>query len=1291
MDLVGSRNAAVSSSISRRAGGVHVVGAIALLLALSTGASAQNPQLTPDQQAELVLNSARKAYNEKQYPVAIQRFQEFLKAFGGHRDAVSARYGLGLALMEGPQKDYKAAAEALQQVAGVANFPERGLAMYYLAMAYRGQGHEALQLAAAKPNEAPQHINTANGHFGNAAKWFGDAAGAFASRAKIAPDAKELPLEAEWAARARCDLAELLLRLGRPKEALEASAPLVADGVLKRSRYSKLAHYYYGYAAFDLKDYTTAARTLAQLAPFDDPTIGVHTRYLLARTHHLAEDRGEAAALYEAVLAGYENDKATAAKLLQNPAALPGGPEERIRLENLVKRPPDYVARASFYWGVLLFEQEKFAEALARFAAFPQQYKDSPLTAEAQYRQGLCQVELKQYADAAKSLQPLSPHAELGDRAMLWLVRAMVRGADPVQPQTYAQALQGAQGILRQSADKAGQLAAKDPTAKLRRAEALLDLGDTQQLAKQFKEAATTYQQIINENQAPERFEETTQRLATALHLSGQFDPSDQVCQRFQQTYPKSPLLPAVLFRFAENAYVRGMAAEPTKPTPQSPERTKWFTEAMKRYQPLIEKFPEFTYAPTARYRLALCQYQMADYAGASKILRTIAQGDQQGELASVPYYLADCVIRALPPPEEVTEDALAAGRLVQSLDEAAKLLEGFVAVQGTGPQAPDALLKLGHCNQRLASQMADANERNQKLAAARASYEKIMQQFANHALMPNAVFERAKVLAAAGDVGGAMNELGRFRGDPLRKASIAPLALLRLSALLRAQNKAAEAAGLLGETRQQHEGAMAQDPARAEWVPLLQYHQALAMKESGKVPEARGMFEAVVKQFPSWAQAPEAAWRDGECRKELALVRLETGRKLLAKVGAKPEELAAANKEIDESVNALRAVGQYFRDQAAALQQKAAGSPMQQRMLYEAAWSYRLVGEAEAAAARDKLIMEATKKRQDELKALAAADPTQGVPTARPPEILLKAVPLQPAEQQARAQYQALIQSAKAGPLTQHARLELAELHAAREEYDPAIQLLADGLDQEPPADLEDRMHLRQGDCLLAKGDPKGAFEQFAVVAAKQTPLAPEARYRAGECFAQLQDWAKAIEQWTPFRDQAPLQNVPGLSDRALLRLGHALAHAGQWDQSRVTMETLIGRFPQSPWRFDARYGIGWVFQNQKRFDEAVNTYAQVIRETASEVAAKAQLQTGMCRRDQRRFPEAATALLVVPFTYDYPELSAAALFEASRVLADMQQPEQARRLLERLIKEFPQSPWAKPAKESLNGVKKG
>ena len=51
-------------------------------------------QVPPDQAADMLLGSSRKAYNERNYPFAADRFREFLQKFGGHASAPAARYGL---------------------------------------------------------------------------------------------------------------------------------------------------------------------------------------------------------------------------------------------------------------------------------------------------------------------------------------------------------------------------------------------------------------------------------------------------------------------------------------------------------------------------------------------------------------------------------------------------------------------------------------------------------------------------------------------------------------------------------------------------------------------------------------------------------------------------------------------------------------------------------------------------------------------------------------------------------------------------------------------------------------------------------------------------------------------------------------------------------------------------------------------------------------------------------------------------------------------------------------------
>ncbi len=1264
---------------------------VAAVVALALLVSASSAQVAPDQAADMLLTSARRAYNEKSYAFAAQRFKEFLDKFSNHKEAPSARYGLALALLDGPERDYQRALDALQPLAGAKEFPDHPFVLYYLGAAQRGLGVRELTQAEARPQEAPQRRGAANGHFEEAAKQFAAAVAAFTARARdpVPVDAKELPIDLEWAARARCDLAEMQLRTRKTKEAQATAAPFVKDDLLKRSRYRALGLYYHGMASFSLKDYQAAGRSLDVNAVLAEPVFGPHARYLVARIHHLSDQRAEAAAGYEAVLADYAKQKAAAGEALKQPDRLKNDPEEKARLEALARGPaPDHVNRASLYLGELLYEGGKFADAQARFAAFVQANPGTPLAAEAGLRVGFCQVQLKQFGEAVKTLQPIADkEPRLADQALLWIAKAQAGAADPARPpQEYANALKAALDTFRRAAEKAQGLTNIDPEAKARRAEILLEMADVQQQARQFKEAAGTYNQLLNEKALPDREEEITQRQATALHLGGDYAESDRVCAAFQQKYPKSPLLPEVLFRHAENAYFATLAAEKNANLPdRANSLAKMYDEVIKRYGVVAEKYPEFAHVNLARYGVAMGHYRKGELDKAIEVLKTIPDAERSGELTLVPYLQADCLIRTAP---VKADDALAAGKLEEQLKEAIGLLDAFTAAQAASPQAPDALIKLGFCHQRMAALLADKQEKVKSLTAARTAYERLMQQFPRHELYPTALLERAKVIAAT-DPNGALSELRRFQNDgTLKAAPVAPMALLQLATYLREQKKAPEAADVLAKCRQENEEKLKNDPARAAWVPLLQYHHGLALKEAGKNAEARNVLEAVVRTSPNRPEAIEAALRYGQSLQDDGKRKVDEARKRLANPSLKPEEKAAANKALHEGLKDVRDSVAYLEGQAEALKNRQPPAEARARMLYDAAWGNRILADVEVTALRAKLQQERWQKLKDDVA--KKTPPGRNPPTLPLPDVPLADVPLQPAEQKARADYRALIDSFPDLPLAGEARFELAESHADRNDHDTAIKMLREALDREPPPELTDKVRLRLGACLAAKGDNKAALGQFAAVYAyAKSPFAGQAYYRAGECQLTLGDAAEAAKLLAVFRDRGEFQNLPGVTDKALLRLGHALAQLKQWDASRQAHEQVAGRFPQSPWVHEARYGIGWAHQNQKRYDEAVSAYQQVANGTATEIGAKAQLQIGLCRLEQKRYPEAATALLVVPFTYDYPEWNAVALVEAARTFGELKQNDQAVKLLERVIRDYPDSKWAEVAKERLAAIK--
>lgn len=1232
-------------------------------------------QVTPAQQAQMLLNSARQAYNEGQLDFAQQRFREFLQRFGGQADAAAAKYGLALCLLEQPQPKYQEARDLLQSLAGNKNVPDYAAIVYHLGLALRGLGVEELRLAEERPNEAPQRLNTAQQRFTEATPQFAAAVAAYAALVKEPPAApKPLPAELEWAARARCEQAEMELRTQKLKEAQATAAPFLKDPVLSRSRYKNQGRYYYGFASFLLKDYPAAEMTLAQLAPFHDPVFGTHARYLLARTHHLAEERTEAAAHYEGVLNDYAKAKEQAVEALKQPDRFKNDPAERLRVEALAKQPaPDHVGRASFYWGVLLYEGGQFGQAQARFEDLSKSYPRSPLLNEAQLRLGFCQVQNKQYPEALKTLEPLLPkEPKLADQILFWIGKAKAGAApDPANYPAYEQVLKTAIDTFRQAADRAQQLTGSDPQAKERRGEILLEMADTMQQIKQYKEAAPIYAQLVAEKVLPQRDEELAVRRLTALHLSGAFDEADNACKQFVAAHPKSTLLPAVLFRYAENQFFRTEAAEKNANLPsRATELAKMYDETSKRYQDVVSKYPEFPQLNLARYGVALAHYRKGELEKAKTALEAIPATERNGSLAIVSYVLADCLLRLAP--ATLPDDALAAGQLEDQLKTAATQLDAFIGADPKANEIPDALLKLGLCQQRMAELLAQPMEKNAMIAAARATYEKLLQpQYNNHPLQPQARIERARCMVLANDLGGAVNELRQFTGGPLQNAKVAPLAALQLAILLQKQNQPPQAVEVLAKARQQYEAALKADPERSAWVPLLAYHHGLALKRAGKLPEATTVFDQIVKQMPASTEAPEAALRWSQCRKE-------ESQKLLAVISKSPTDQAAVAKQHEDGQKILREAAQFLEAQIQQLQQKQPTLDTRARMLYESAWIYRELAALEIAAVRTKLRDEQARK----LNLDPQKDPL--------PPIALTQIPVQPSEQKAREQYQALSTAFPDLPLTIEATFELAELYGDRNEYDPAIKLLAEALDREPPAELTDKIRIRLGASHAAKGNTAEALTQFDAVAQNpQSKLFAQAQYRAGECLLQAKQWTEAIKRLVLFRDNPQYHNVAGVSDRALLRLGYAYAQVPDWNQSRQAYEALAGRFGNSPWLHEARYGMGWALQQQKQLDQAVNVYTQVTNSTLTETAAKAQLQIGLCRLEQKRYPEACAALLVVPFTYDFPELSAVALLEAARGYSNQGQPQHAERLLQRVQRDYPNSRWAEAAQERLAALR--
>ncbi len=1255
----------------------HIRHAGLILLTFAFSTMSAHAQLTPDQQAEMMLNSANKAASEKNYPFAIQRYREFLQKFGNHKEAGAARFSLGSAMLEMPEKNYQEIRDHFQAAATNKDFPDQGLAQFFLALTTRAQGLNEIVLADQRPNEAAQRRPQAMQRFNEALGFYNIALKTLAKKAVEKPGVGvDLSSHQEWVARAVCDISELQLRLGKFKDCLEGTKVFLTDPVFSKSKYRGQAVYHHGHACLLLKDFVAAQKALATLAPFSDALFGPHARYLLARTHHELEERTEAAGHYEAAVSDYVKTKEKAVELLKQPANIKN-PDLRSQLELIVKGPvPDHIGRSMLYLGAIQYEAGKYAEARAKFEDFLKQFPSSPLKTEAELRIGFCKVQQKDFAEAIKSLTPLVDRdPKLSDQVLYWLGKAQVGAApDPATNfQAYQQAVGTGIGTLRQAVDRAQRIQDQDPEAKARRGEILLEIADQLQAVKQHREAVQVYAQILNEKILPEREEETSHRLLTGMHLAGDLNDADKACLRFKEKYPQSTLLPAVDFVFAENGYFRMLTAEKI---PDAKVRQKDLPplqeEAIKRFQHVVQKYPEFPKLPIARYSLGLTHYRKGDFDAAIKTLKDIPPAERGGELLLVPFLIADCIFRQTP--TLIPEDALATAKMEEQIKETIELLETYVSGAPKSNETPDALLKYGLCQQRLAQLLQQPPDRVKCFQAARAAYEKIAADFKGHALVPQATLERAKIFAQSGDINTAINELRRFTTDPLRAAKVAPMALIQLATYVRSQNRPAEAMDILQKAREQHEGALAGDPERVSWLALLRYHHGVATREAGKLPEARNHFQTVLQTQQNQAVAIEAALRWAQCMKDEGNQRLELARKLKPNA-KKPEEYSQVKTHYEEGQKSIREAAN-FLDKQMEQAIKANGAPeVRARLIYEAAWCSRILAEPEIELARGKIAAELIKTLP------------KGAEKFPPPEVALEKIPPQPAEVKAQKLYGTLIEQFGESPLSSEARFELAEMLTQRQQHGLAVKLLQDVLDKEPAQELTDKTRLRLGSIYAAQGNVKGALAQFDAVANNPKSLFMGwGQYHAAELQLKEKQIPDAIKRLSQFRDNGQLHNIAGLTDRALLRLGFALTLTQSWDTSRLAYERLVNGFPQSPWAIDGLYGIGWTWQQQKNHEQAVNFYSQVTARSAAEVAAKAQFQIGVCRVEQKRHLDAANAFLVVPFTYDYPELTAASLFEGAKAYEELRQFDQAIRLLDRLQRDFQGTPWADAAKEKID-----
>src|SRR3712207_4454402 len=140
---------------------------------------------------------------------------------------------------------------------------------------------------------------------------------------------------------------------------------------------------------------------------------------------------------------------------------------------------------------------------------------------------------------------------------------------------------------------------------------------------------------------------------ATAPSAVPARDSAIRRLETFLTRYPNSPLRPEALLqlgellvqeadeRFAESQRAAARAAVDTTGRSDNPARPD-YSAAIRRYEELVTRFPDFEKVPAAAYTLGTLYMQNQRYADAARVFRMVTEGDSSRFQAESYFRLGD-------------------------------------------------------------------------------------------------------------------------------------------------------------------------------------------------------------------------------------------------------------------------------------------------------------------------------------------------------------------------------------------------------------------------------------------------------------------------------------------------------------------------------------------------------------------------------------------------------------------------------------------------------------------------
>jgi len=266
-----------------------------------------------------------------------------------------------------------------------------------------------------------------------------------------------------------------------------------------------------------------------------------------------------------------------------------------------------------------------------------------------------------------------------------------------------------------------------------------------------------------------------------------------------------------------------------------------------------------------------------------------------------------------------------------------------------------------------------------------------------------------------------------------------------------------------------------------------------------------------------------------------------------------------------------------------------------------------------------------------------------------------------------------------------------------ARQSYADIAESLKSLLakDSKTPAtgELRNRALYLLGWCLFKEDQMGPAAQAFeTMIAAEEAAAKADKKYKISElvasaCF-QAGEARRRLKEFGPskelFAKAARLRGGVGAGDRddVLLRLAQLQAINSQWRESRQTAESLIKSFPESKLKYEAYFSVGWAWENEKKYHQAMGYYRKVIDANVKDhLSARAQFQIAECYFSQSQYDSAISEFNLVITKYGFDQWSSVAMLGMGRCFKAQGKKIQARSYFDDVILKYPKTTAAELA----------